>query len=250
MKVLVYRKFKTGKLQKNPFEIYDRVSSLEEAKELFLQKYLYDLDNFGFVTQDDDPIPSRDRDLTSIAKKYAITPELFEAWEKSLAKTSALEGHITARIDYIAHALAKAFGNTLNYWSIYKYESEDGGPVSDLFQHDGEFLSSLEIEFSSKDDLISDNRISEHCFIDKTGKTCNIFDYGIPKRWVFEDFEEELTKGVDLYIEKMVKEREERSRKKLKERDEYLRKQSEKEAILETLKSKLDEKELEAIGLK
>lgn len=248
MKVYAHKKFKSsGRISKKPTHVFTKVASLEEAKEKFSNLYLLNLDDFEF-SWEDESIPIRNRSLSSLVKMSPTTPQVVDVWLDTLKKAQEFEKHISSRIEYIMQAIPKAFGNELNYWMVYEYENENGGALNKLFRYNDEYIRGLEVEFSLKEDLTTDLDLGGYCIIDRDGHTIDLFDTGFPKRWLFEDFEEELIQGADLYVAYVQKAKQEEAESRAHRKEAKKLEEERKQELLDGLKSKLTEEERQVLG--
>lgn len=160
-----------------------------------------------------------------------IDEKLVKDWKEAIKFALSLEEKITDRIDYIAKTICETFECNLDTW-YFPDESEGG--VGDLHSHYSDTNIAIYIEVCGYSELKS--------IIDKNGKLLN-FNFFIPTRWLFEDFEKELKDGKKAFDNK------EALKKTLqKTRQEETKKKKEEDvAIIALAKSKLSKRELEAI---
>ena len=164
-------------------------------------------------------------------KKEKLDPVLYEKMEAEYRRpTSELvkfQQTISERGNYIVRKIAKEFGVDLNWWD---FQEETSG---------FEFPSEEYVGFTGEAGKKWFGNTS--AIIDKEGNEIGLADC-FPKRWLWEDFEDELTQGKEKFIEQEKKTKE---RLKLaKQLDEDKNRKLRKEA-----RAKLNSKERKALGL-
>lgn len=120
--------------------------------------------------------------------KKPITRGTVVDWKQSKKSYESTEQVIVDRMDYILHTVFEEFGNDFGSW--YFHDAGEG-QMGHLTWDE----TDLVMEFYQpkiKNEMI---------FIDKGGDEYR-FDQSIPTRWLFEDFEEELSDGIKKYQEK------------------------------------------------
>lgn len=131
---------------------------------------------------------------------------------------------LSVRMEYI---LRYIFGDNLKWWDWQSgdtnYRSGIGGPCisSDTIQYYAEF-----------------SNYSRKCIVLKDGTEWMLDE--IPLEWLWEDFEEEYTKGLELF-----QQREEE--RKIKEKEHKKEKEYKKRTLAEQAKSKLTQEEIKAL---
>ena len=162
-----------------------------------------------------------------------VTQEFVNNWKALSTQVGEYEDEIVARIDYIIRMVFKVFDkkDTDYWWAFYGAEE---GSVGELYRGLSDDSILVEIELRSDDNtkmIIILNDGSEWSFNGSGG----IF----PRRWLHEDFMQELIDGKRLY-EKAEAER----RRKRKEKGVSAKLANK---ALEMAKSKLSKKELAAL---
>lgn len=135
-------------------------------------------------------------------KMNKLTIDEINLYKDYLAKAGRLEDKIYKRIDYILKRCFAEIGKELKDGDWWFY-SDDCAPIS---KHIGKYVSGFEFHKYSPD--------NSPILIDRDGNIVEITD-GFPSRWLTEDFEEELVRGVELYR----KQQEEIKRKAAEESD-------------------------------
>lgn len=156
-----------------------------------------------------------------------ITPETLIAYRKSFEESKSIEKKIVDRIDYIVQILCKVFDRKLRYWC---FPDAQEGEIGTAYHYIYDFSISIEFGFSYKRNDYMD-------FIDKNGEVCTIINL-LPVRWLFEDFEKELTDGVKKYKDSLTIDS---CVKKAKAQE------SKNKRLIASAKSKLTKEELEAL---
>lgn len=110
-----------------------------------------------------------------------------------------IDSVIIDRIDFIVKKIHSLFNSKLSTW--YFPGAEEGSI--------GNFDNAINYDYEINDDYIS--IVAEHRATQPIKLILNdgkeIEAYSVPIRWLFEDFEEELIKGKQLYLEKIKKQR-------------------------------------------
>jgi hypothetical protein len=162
-----------------------------------------------------------------------ITETDFEKWEKARRELGRREDVIVERLTDIINRLCSIFGETLHTWYIEGASEGTVGDITYLFLGDGP-----DISFSWMI-IESDHHNQWMAVID--GHDIDL-RYGFPRRWLYEDFEDELKKGIEDHILLKEKERE----KKKKQRASRTKK---KNKLVASAKAKLTTEEQKALGL-
>lgn len=159
-----------------------------------------------------------------------LSIEDFSVWTELNKKTSVLESTIEDRIDYIIRKIYDMFGHKIAWWDYPGHGSRgEGGSLKDS-------ISKNEVNFSFECE--SSKNFKEVVAIIEGGEWG--FESSFPKRWLFEDFEDELQAGIESY-EKLQKER---------EADALIKKTksiAKNKQLIESAKSKLTKEELKAL---
>lgn len=154
-----------------------------------------------------------------------LSSEFFLEREAAKHKLDLFNEKIIDRITYIRKLIADVFEFEHNCWYV---EGAQEGEIGDLDRTlDSETDIYLEVYPQSQSQIIDNN-----------GKIYNLA-CSFPKRWLFEDFEDELINGKVLY-EKFLEE--EKAKRKL---DKEIRAEKLKE-----VKNKLTKEEINLLGLK
>jgi hypothetical protein len=156
-----------------------------------------------------------------------ITHELVEEAQEAAFRASAFEQTIIDRISYIMASVFKLFGKNGAYWW---FSGADEGEVGSFWKNYDPEQVSVITECTSGEEMI---------ILLKDGSEWGLVD-GFPTRWLFEDFETEIQDGKQKYKEKEIRRKAEM--KKLSEQQKV-----EHEALIQSAKSKLSKKELNAI---
>jgi len=115
--------------------------------------------------------------------------------------TAAIDAHklyaaasqkITDRMNYIVRRCIEIAGGKLSWWDWQcdgEYEDRTSGDFMESYDKD---QLTIRAEWDIKREII---------FIDKNGSEWGLED-SFPTRWLYEDFEEEFTNGLEAYKEK------------------------------------------------
>ncbi len=156
-----------------------------------------------------------------------LDPSIIGRHRKACDQLYSVENECTARIDYIMNFIFKAFNKKLGAWEYNGNSSQSSGSFeSDMFEDQFTVWSSPELP-------------NEGLFLDKDGGEWGLYD-GIPSRWLFEDFEDELTNGI-VNLQKR------NADKKLQAAKRAVVKAEEEKALIESIKEKLTPAELKAL---
>ena len=156
-----------------------------------------------------------------------LTPELVAEAEDLVSRAGKLEEKITDRIHYIMTSIFKLFGKKSAYWYFYGAGEGEVGP---LWAHYDKEMIGVVIDDCPGESMV---------ILLKDGSEWG-FDDGIPTRWLFEDFEEELTQGKKNYEEREIT-------RKAAQKELAANKKLEDKKLIEGAKKKLSKKELEAL---
>jgi len=141
---------------------------------------------------------------------------------------------IVNRINYILRTTYKEFGGEIDWWDFENYD----GNAYTLEQCLGKTeVSNLDVRVKG-----SWRDLEELIIKLDDGDYCE-FTYGFPIRWLYEEFEDELSRG------KATQEKEVAAEKKAKA-DKKAAKKAAKEKIKVTAAAKLTPEERKALGLK
>lgn len=158
-----------------------------------------------------------------------ISTETLSIWLDLRKNISSLESQIIDRINYIVRKIYEIFDDGLYWWDF---------PGDGIHGEGGSLINSLnpdEIIFQAESSNYSKNKI----IILQNGEE-RILDDGFPRRWLFENFEEEVTKGKEKF--------EEIERKRLQDKKGFSDSQKiEDQKLIENIKKKLSKKELIAL---
>lgn len=162
--------------------------------------------------------------------KQPLAKDLLEKWELAMDEAGYLEHQIINRVTYIIEFWFQTFGAKVTNW----YFDEAGeGMVGDLIDNlNPNSISNIYTDCKPhpKGDMV---------IIDKHGDEY-IWESEIPIRWLFEDFEDEVTNGKKLFEEKELT-------RKSKKKELSLAKKAEDEKLIAEAKKKLSPQELAAI---
>lgn len=164
--------------------------------------------------------------------KTVVTKELVKQWKTVSLQAGALEDKIVDRIDYIIKTIFKTFDQKLEYWYFY---GAGEGEVGRL-RIDGDSFSVItELARNRNGDYNSQQMV----ILLKDGSEWG-FDGEYPTRWLFEEFEKELTDGKKKFEEQEIA-------RKLKQKELSVAKNQKDQSLIESAKKKLSKKELAAI---
>lgn len=161
-------------------------------------------------------------------KVEVLDPAILSEYQKLSLQAGRIADQIEKRIEFILNTIYKTYGAKLDTWY---FDGAEEGEVGDLFSN----LGSTEISGFTLEPYIFNN---DCVILLKDGAEWG-FDGGIPTRWLFENFEEELTQGRAAY-QTMLEEKKARKKAKSQEKEEQRRQ------ILE----KLSPEEQKLLGLK
>ena len=151
-----------------------------------------------------------------------------DKWKILTKEASELEEIITDRITYIIKFWHSMFN--ISFFTWY-FDGAGEGEVGDLYANFGPMeISSINADVGKGAITIIDKYNNEYCW-----------DSAIPTRWLFEDFEQEITDGKRKYIDFLNAKKE----AVLKNKKES---KINKDKLIESAKSKLTKEELEAIS--
>ena len=164
-------------------------------------------------------------------KKDVLENKIFDDWQVSINHSARLENIIIERLSYIVHTIYNIFGYQVNTWY---FDDAKEGEVGDLNNHIyNDYINNIIVECKS---LKKDPAI---IIFDK-----NRFewekDLGIPVRWLFENFEQEIIDGKKKFEEK-------EAARKAKNKEQSAKQKLEDQELINSAKSKLSKKELAAL---
>ena len=159
----------------------------------------------------------------------ALSEDLFEERDKLLKQINKLNEKIVARVNYIVRTIYSVFNLKLDIWDFSN--AGEGGY--------GDFDKS-----NSSDTIYVDLKPYYHnlVILTKDKKEFNLSSE-FPTRWLTEFFEDELVEGKQAYID-LVEFR------KLRAKEKSEKVKLEEEKMMEKIKSKLTDKELNFIKRK
>ncbi len=156
--------------------------------------------------------------------KEPILPSLLDQRQAIRRELRQSSDAIIDRLTYIFKKIARVCDFEFFDWNVIGANEGEYGVIDLLFSNDK--IRSYQVEFSELRGLHYDAVVP----IILNGRTIDL-KYSFPKRWMFENFENELVEGRRLYLQKIA--RKSMIRYKAKER----------------AKSKLSAKEIKILGL-
>lgn len=159
--------------------------------------------------------------MNSKDKTKPLAHGLVADWQESRKRADALEEDIVDRMGYVIQTICKTFNAQYETW--YFSDAQEG-QMGHLTWDEPELFSVWDIR----------NR-KDMAILTKDGEEYR-FDNSFPTRWLFENFEDELTDG-----KRRFDEREEEGLKKRLAATDYTNK------LAESAKSKLTKEELRAL---
>lgn len=166
--------------------------------------------------------------------KNLLTQDQFSQWENSLAETSRLESMINDRIEYVLSIWFEAFGGKVINWY---FNDASEGSLGDLSKN--MYPSAIVSIYVDCNPEPKPNDNNSMVILNKFGH-----EYGweseIPRRWLFEDCEEEIKQGKILFDQKLIQKKANAAVKK------SLQKKLDA-ALAEQAKAKLSKEELKAL---
>lgn len=161
-----------------------------------------------------------------------ISQKHIELIKSRKAELESAEEIVHDRIAYILNSVAEAFGGECDYWY---FDGAEEGCVSDFLRSYNEKTIQVILEYSRCPSAMN--------IICKDGGEF-WFQHGeFPTRWLFEDFEDELSNGFKLYKEKQIQDKLNKEQKKLKDKQ----KKEEMKLLAAEAKKKLSKDELKAL---
>lgn len=159
---------------------------------------------------------------------FPITRELFGERAEVQRKLGELEQPLFNRINYVIESAITQLGGTVAWWD-WKYP--DGPDSIDNVFQGGDYFFPIDWEV---DGLGTDDT----WIIDKYGIETCLFE-GFPVRWLFEEFESEVTEGRQKWADAEAK--------RLKSLRAY--KKTKKQQLIASAKNKLTPEERKALGI-
>lgn len=245
--IVVYKTFKaSGKRHKKPFftgrSFIDKDGAVEAAKKR-AKEFSVPLDQIDY---DIEEYEVQKPSLEGIEPKGAINKELLENRAEIFKELNSLESKIKHRIRYVLECICRAFGQKLSWWDT-AYCHEDGDvPLDDIISKDG-ITPYYEPEYNGSPRGENEDRYNWR-IIRRDGNEW-YFSEGFPYEWLFEPFEEELLQGIEKHQQFLIEEREKKKAAQEIERIEAKAREEERLEIIESLKTKLEPKELKALGI-
>jgi hypothetical protein len=154
--------------------------------------------------------------------------------EQAKSVLKSLDTVLENRITYIVQQICKAYKTELHTWQFFNYDYEDSS-VGDFGR--ACYVDYINVHITVVNGNNNLGSLSNDKIILKDGTTWGL-DH-IPLRWLFEDFEEELTQGCKTYLEQLEKEKELKNIQSKNKKD-----------LIKSIKSKLTPEELKAVMIK
>lgn len=180
----------------------------------------------------------------SLQKVAPLEPSFVKEAKEKNKELDCYSKKIENRIHYIIMKLYNVFNVKNYYWkSINANEGEQGDMFEAISNQFGNYLN-IEHGIGRFTSRVS---LGDCLIIDKNGKMLAPLDqyqdsdadiFGIPIRWLYEDFEQELVDGKAAYDAKLQA-----------EEDAIKNKDNEKKKIIKSVKKKLSKEEREALGI-
>lgn len=136
---------------------------------------------------------------------------------------------IRKRVDYIITHCANVFNATLDWWD-WQNEGFEDAPGDFIHSYDPNTLN-INVHWEHKEDMN---------FVNKDGEVDSLSWGEFPTRWLYEDFEEELTNGIKLWQDKLKAKKNKAAEKRKKDKED-------KAKLIASAKAKLTPNELKAI---
>jgi hypothetical protein len=162
--------------------------------------------------------------------------DIFDKQDELLKELATINGMIEDRIDFILKKIWEVFGYNLEGWYVDGAEENELGDLLSLI-HMPEYIDLGPIIYYCSDK----GHIREKFNAILEGEKYSLTQ-GMPYRWLFEDFENELIDGKNLFPKW---EADEKKNKALK----LEKKKLAKLAALKSAKSKLSKEEIKALGI-
>lgn len=110
--------------------------------------------------------------------------------EEAASVLSEIDGQIIDRLNFILHTLVECFGAKIETWY---FDNAEEGQMGDL-RCDASEIYDIHIEYQGS--VPSNTAITL-----KDGTVFDFrFNHSVPIRWLFENFEEEISAGRELYL--------------------------------------------------
>lgn len=167
---------------------------------------------------------------------HAIEQKDLDEYFKYISLAGGYGEKIEKRIDHILRRVHQEFNSRLNYWY---WDDAPEGDQGQLHRHiDRNFRDNSVITSYITDATEGD--ANEWCIVLNDG-TVHDF-YGIPAKWLFEDFESELVEGKRLWEEREAAKKQEKAARRAV-------KKSAREAAKVSAAAKLTPEERQALGI-
>jgi hypothetical protein len=127
--------------------------------------------------------------------KEPLIPNILEQQDAVMTEWHNYDSTIVDRCTYIFKQLAKTCGFKFRTWQVAGSEEHYYGDVNTLWTRTG--INTKEVDFKDK----SGTWYAPYTRIIINGKTVDAMKR-IPKRWLFENFEQELKMARQLYVDK------------------------------------------------
>ena len=162
-----------------------------------------------------------------MASKFRkITSDNIAEYNTAKAKLEEIESQINERIGYIVHFISEELNYQCNSWDFWQDDYYHENTIKDWFFDKENDISGFSIEPRRGTD-------GQYCFCASTNdKIQYMIDWNndnryFPKRWIFEDFEEEFKEGRKKFLKEFQTEQEKKNEiklQKLKEKQEKIKK--------------------------
>lgn len=167
--------------------------------------------------------------MKKLVKELLVEDDV-KKWKDTYAIVSVCEEKIINRMDYIIKTIFEAFGLKVSYWTAY---SEDGSLNSSISENT---VGWYEIDFQNYNSFPKKKLV----ILLKDGTEFGFDDHEFPRRWLFEDFEQELIDGKISYLKA-------KDFKDKIEKEYLIKKQKETAELVNSIKAKLTKQELAAL---
>lgn len=164
-------------------------------------------------------------------KQPPLSVDILEQYKSLRAQADEFGNQLEKRITYVIETIWSAFGKRFDYWYVQGAEEGQLGDLAKCFRW-GDDVQDLCIHPYEGEMVILLKNESEYGFGEGE----------FPQRWLYEDFEQELTDGVAAYKAKVARQKEEREQRRAARK-------AKKDALKKSAASKLSEAERDALGL-
>ncbi len=127
--------------------------------------------------------------------KEPLIPNILEQREQIYEECATCDRKVIDRLTYIFKQVGRVCGFSFSDWHVYDASPHNYGDVFSLF-----IRNKINVNEVSFNDL-NGTSFAPHTLILLKDKKINV-KHSIPKRWLFENFEEELREARRLYIQK------------------------------------------------